>query len=350
MKRSKIVEALATPVRIIMGIPLAFRISNEESYSPDLERKNILARVRDNVLWLIKYREPNRFYNLYGFDLKNAVINQKEYINYLTFAHQRDEKNLLGDVRSQVILLRDKLLFYKYMVSSGMPVPNVFAAFINGKMYDTNLNVIKEDSILLERDYFVKELDGECASFVIHISDYEDYLNKKAEIRKHNCIFQRRIIQAPEMSIINPLSINTLRIITVYNNGQPYVFSALLRVGTKETGNVDNWAKGGLAIGIEKDGCLKKYGYYKPHFGGKTDFHPDSLVKFSEFCVPQYESACKAACEAHRVFYNIATIGWDVAITSDGPMFIEGNDNWEISLNQVVDNGLKTKWIKAMKD
>lgn len=48
--------------------------------------------------------------------------------------------------------------------------------------------------------------------------------------------------------------------------------------------------------------------------------------------------------------YNILTIVWDIAITDKGPCFIEGNDNWEISLQQVVDNGLKKQWKKAMKD
>ena len=32
----------------------------------------------------------------------------------------------------------------------------------------------------------------------------------------------------------------------------------------------------------------------------------------------------------HKHLYNIRSIGWDSAITPEGPVFIEGNDNWEI--------------------
>ena len=38
-------------------------------------------------------------------------------------------------------------------------------------------------------------------------------------------------------------------------------------------------------------------------------------------------------------YFNL--IGWDIAITPNGPLFIEGNDNMEISINQEVNGGLK---------
>ena len=135
---------------------------------------------------------------------------------------------------------------------------------------------------------------------------------------------------------------NTLRIVTINKNGKCYVLSSLLRVGTSKTGNVDNWAAGGLAIGIDNaTGYLKEYGFYKPVHGLKESVHPDTGVIFSDFKVPQYKEACELACKAHRAFYNIRAIGWDIAITENGPMFIEGNDNWEISLQQACDRPLK---------
>ena len=47
------------------------------------------------------------------------------------------------------------------------------------------------------------------------------------------------------------------------------------------------------------------------------------------------------ACRAHRTLYRIRAIGWDVAISDNGPVFIEGNDNWEISLNHAFDRSLR---------
>jgi hypothetical protein len=61
-----------------------------------------------------------------------------------------------------------------------------------------------------------------------------------------------------------------------------------------------------------------------------------------------YEDVLSAACEAHRYFYEIGAIGWDIAISENGPVFVEGNDNFEISLLQACDGPLKDKWKKAV--
>lgn len=85
-------------------------------------------------------------------------------------------------------------------------------------------------------------------------------------------------------------------------------------------------------------------------YGKKTDTHPDTNIKFEGFEIPYYKEAIKAVCTAHKLFYNINTIGWDIAITEEGPIFIEGNDNWEISLMQACDKGLKKEWRGIVKE
>ena len=251
---------------------------------------------------------------------------------------------------NQAVLLRDKFLFYKYMKSNSLPVPEVFVVLSDGKLYDSNYEPITLDSLAEEKDYFVKDQKGECASFVTHIKDFSDLKENWEEIRKHNCIFQKAIRQSAEMGEINSGSINTLRIVSINKNGMVYILSSVLRIGTKKTGNVDNWAKGGLAVGIDEHGALKQFGYYKPGYGTKTDVHPDSNIRFNSFSIPKWREVIDIVIKAHRVFHDIRSIGWDVAITENGPCFIEGNDNWEISLNQVADRGLKKDWRIAIGD
>lgn len=112
-------------------------------------------------------------------------------------------------------------------------------------------------------------------------------------------------------------------------------------MGTNATGNVDNWAAGGLAIGIQNNGYLKKYGFYKPGYGTKTEKHPDSKIEFEKYKVPMLNEAYELSIKAHKFFYNVGAIGWDIAITEDGPVFVEGNDNFEITLMQACDKPLK---------
>lgn len=312
------------------------------SYYPECKRKPLLQRILENILWIVKYHRANTFYTLYGLDRKNTSY--KEYIDEKGFWRGLDRVNYHRGHNAQVCLLRDKFLFYKYMKVNHCPVPEVFGILKNGKLYDENMERKTLESLWEKTDYFVKDIDGECASFVKHIKDFTELQSVLGQITKGNYILQKSIKQAAAMNILNAGAINTIRVITVNTSGEPKVFSAILRVGTKNTGNVDNWAKGGLAIGIQDNGYLKKYGFYKPGYGLKTDKHPDSQVIFEKFKVPMLEKALEKACEAHRFFYGIGAIGWDVAITENGPVFVEGNDNFEITLMQACNKPLKKEW------
>lgn len=334
--------------RIKSAVAQAPQIANMPSYYPEKRIKSYDTKLKENIEWAKKYGEANEYYTLYGLDVEGS--DASEYVDYYSFMVSRNKKNQIEKWGgSQTVLLRDKFLFYKYMQSNGMPVPEVFAIMIEGRIFDTKFNEIEVCRIENEKDYFVKDIDGECASFVKHINTFDDFLTIKERVSSGSFILQRRIFQSKEMSRLNPTAINTLRIVTINKNGTPYVLTALLRVGTSKTGSVDNWAAGGLAIGIEENGYLKEYGYYKPVHGLKADVHPDTKIKFSEYKVPMLNEALKAACEAHKAFYGLRAIGWDVAISEDGPIFVEGNDNFEITLQQVCDRPLKIAWIDAIQ-
>lgn len=317
-----------------------------KSYFPELQLKDKRTKLKENRLWARKYGEPNTFYTLYGLDVVGS--NQENFMDYYHFMTSRNRINRIGQLDCQVCLLRDKLIFYKYMKANGLPVPEVFAVLRNQKLYDINMNEIQLASLSHKEDYFIKSIDGECASFVKHVDNFTEFLRLYDELLKTTdygtYILQERVEQSEEMSKINPNSLNTYRIVTINKDNSTYLLTGILRVGTQKSGNVDNWAAGGLAIGIKDNGFLKKYGYFKPEHGLKVDRHPDTGVIFSNFNAPQYKEAIELALKAHKFFYGVKAIGWDIAIGVNGPIFIEGNDNWEISLNQACDRPLRKDW------
>lgn len=318
------------------------------SYYPEEKLKSEDERIADNVAWAKKYGEPNEFYTLYGLDRVGSIPD--DFMDYLHFMTSRNVVNHMGKLDSQLVILRDKFMFYKYMKSCGLPVPEVFAIWKKGKLYDVNFNEISWSDLEKRNDYFVKSIDGECASFVKHVKNFEELTKIKIEFEESGSyIFQERVVQSKKMNVLNPSAINTYRIVTINKEGKTYLLTALLRVGTKKTGNVDNWAAGGLAIGINENGYLKEYGFYKPIYGTKIDTHPDTKIKFSKFQAPEFHEAVELACRAHRTLYGIRAIGWDVAISENGPVFIEGNDNWEISLNQACDRPLRKEWEEVIR-
>jgi hypothetical protein len=96
-------------------------------------------------------------------------------------------------------------------------------------------------------------------------------------------------------------------------------------------------------------GRLAKDYYGKPdHGGGRVQRHPDSGIEFEGWEVPFYFEAVAMAKELHRRLYGIRSIGWDIAIGPDGPVIIEGNDNWE--LTQTPLTGMRKSFYSLLPD
>ena len=299
----------------------------------------------DNILWIIKYQEYNSHYNAYGLDIKGAL--HSEYLANRSYV--LSQRKIIKNSK-QVKLTNDKLIFFRYMKACGIPTPAVFAVIIDGKILDLNFQPVDMETLKERKNYFIKPIRGSLGSGIEQIHDFEEYCKSKENFMKGRFIVQESVTQHSEMNKLNPKSVNTLRLVTIMDkNGEVSLFSRLLRIGTSKSGYVDNWAKGSLIVGITKDGGLKKYGFYQPGFGTKEQMHPDSKIEFETFKIPYYSQAEEAVIRAHKFFYDMYSVGWDVAITENGCVIIEGNNLWNINGFQTANCGLKKKWHDAVK-
>lgn len=330
-----------------------------KSYFEEIgERKSTWVILWEQLLNILRYGYLNDFYFLYGFDRK-GFRNQKEYVDYALFRRKREVLNHQVE-NNHIVVLRDKLLFGLSAECYCIPTPHNIGYLANGKFINLDSKLEKPFEGLLELpdgEYFVKAYNGECADGVYKIeikvggllvegkeTSLADFQKKLGE---NGYLVQKKIdAQHPVISRIYPNSINTIRLVSVYDrkNKRAKAFTAVLRVGANGN-NVDNWAVGGLSIGIDiETGMLRKYGFYKPYFGRKADKHPNTGVIFEGIKVPFWKQLLEKAILFHEKLRDIHSIGWDIGITQDGPVFIEGNDNWEISFLQACNGGLKKEY------
>lgn len=339
-------------IKFVVRFPIIIRLLQEASYFPEKQRKSLMKRFFDLFLWAIKYGEINKFYNLYGQDVLEYDFLYTSYMDYNSFMQKRNYYNYKRFDHPQTVLLRDKFLFYHYLERFEIPVPSVFARYQNGIFYDEKMNIIDKINLKQYKDYFIKDTCGECASFVKHIDNYKELLLCQKDFSGgKDIIFQERIVQSDSLNTLNSSAVNTMRIVTFKDkDGRIQVFAAELRIGTEHTGAVDNAAAGGIMVGIKKDGSLRKWGLIKPGHGKELRLskHPDSGVVFEEFNINDYAIAEKIVKDAHRLFYNVHSIGWDVAFTEGGPVILEGNDNWEITGLQACNGGLRRRWLESL--
>lgn len=340
--------------KLLLEFVVHYRKYKQSSYYPEAKLKSGLRQYADHLVHIIKYGEIDRFYYLYGFDVVDSC-KAADYIDYRSFMKQRDRLNI-GSIHNYTCILRDKSLFATIAVAYGLPAVKELGVFSNTGSSIENIRGGEIYSLLEKTpELFFKPIDAECGAGIFCVSlrgntlYFDDApishecLSKKLREKNGRYLIQTRLVQHPEMNRLYAHSINTLRIVSVHNpkTGDIEILHSLLRVGAH--GNiVDNWAKGGLAIAVDADGRLSQYGFYKPNFGDKAKCHPDSHVEFQTFVVPYYQEAIDMVKRFHRLLSGIHSIGWDVAISPQGPVFIEGNDNWEISLHQAF-IGLKRK-------
>lgn len=330
------------------------------SYFPEYadRRKSRLRIYWEQFVHTIRYSAPNYFYFLYGLDIKGRENN---YVDYALFMRQRDGNNNITAPNSSVGVLRNKFYFGLIANSLGISTPHNIGIIHNGEIYDLSKRVTLSLSEFIHNltsrlDVFVKSIDGECGDGVYHaiISNGEISIGNRIYdvaafsqlLQGGRFLVQQCITQHEAINKIFNKAINTIRLETVYDykTGELKILPPLLRVGCGDN-NVDNWAMGGLAIGIDVEkGALKEYGFYKPTFGTKAMVHPNSGVVFKDYEIPYINEGIELAKKFHSYFPDIHSIGWDIAITEEGPCIIEGNDNWEISLVQICSYGLQQEF------
>jgi hypothetical protein len=57
--------------------------------------------------------------------------------------------------------------------------------------------------------------------------------------------------------------------------------------------------------------------------------HPKTGAPFADFQLPHWQEARKLAEHAAVLFLPLRTIGWDLALTDDGPLLLQGNAEWD---------------------
>lgn len=151
-------------------------------------------------------------------------------------------------------------------------------------------------------------------------------------------ILQAFLQQSEATARLHPESVNTLRLITFYDQDDVLMLSAVIRIGMGSS-QVDNISAGGLAVGIASDGRLKEYGFSK--HGKRFSAHPNGVV-FREQRIPGFQEAVALVRKLHRRLPDFRLISWDIAFNSlEEPVLIEVNlKQGELDFHQMANGPL----------
>ena len=191
---------------------------------------------------------------------------------------------------------------------------------------DETLTAEKLAAFLSGKAQFIfKPLEGSSGQGIVKYTknDWQDVKAFRDMLVKAGpAILEEIVIQHPDMARLCPTSVNTVRIATMLGDKQEGIVYAFLRIGNGKV--MDNVDCGGMAARVDlATGKLLTVGADKQ--GNTFDKHPITGTPIVGFQVPFFEEAKAMCLEAMRVVPQVRFVAWDVAITPEGPRFIEGN-------------------------
>jgi hypothetical protein len=163
-------------------------------------------------------------------------------------------------------------------------------------------------------------------------------------------LIQEYVEQHEVLREIQPGSLNTLRVITFLNDqGEVEILATLIKFAVG-SGMVDNVSQGGLAAGVDDHGIIQNAivensGSYEP-----VAIHPSTGRQIAGVEVPFYQEAVDLARRGQMHIPQLRTLGWDIAITSGGPVIIETNVFWGNVTQAIIRRGMITSGLRKVLD
>ena len=273
--------------------------------------KNRIVLFFDMIYCMFAYEIGYLDYLTFGF----AYIKKDKRKTFMTMSDNIKLTRSMND-REACAVFKDKLLLCK-----------TFAPYLNRGYVDLRDGFETFANFCENKEHFFAKVTGSYGGIgveKIHLEGKD--LRKLYEelMEKSMFLAEETIVQHPEMRKLCERSVNTIRIVTIVSDqGNPNVVYSLVRIG-RGTNDVDNVTSGGMYTVLSPEGkithpafCDKEVTYYTEH--------PATGFPLIGFQVPYFREAQELCRKAALVVPGVRYVGWDVAITPDGPALVEGN-------------------------
>ena len=150
-------------------------------------------------------------------------------------------------------------------------------------------------------------------------------------------LIQARLRNHAALERLNNDALSTVRVLTCLDErGEPEVVGAATRMAIGNNRVVDNLHAGGIAAAVELEtGVLGPASDLGADCSlGWVDAHPASNEPITDVALPMWDEVRSFAIRAHRSLGDRVLIGWDIAITPEGPVMVEGNGSPDLDIMQ----------------
>lgn len=342
----------------------------------------MIDRVRKIYSWLNKIQRESRINKVSLFvdfvSLRKKKISRREYGNYRMYSQskvfrdnflsytQAEEYWTILNPKQYACLARNKFLTYCLLNHSNIPTSELYVYYNPEQSVMTEMLAYDYDSVrfILETkkvvSCVVKPASDSAHGIGVFVcknvifSDNDCMLVKqdgmqlslKTVLGKIPLLFESVISQTEQFSLFNSSSVNTVRFMTaLYPNGEVKIITTFAKIG-RAGSDVDNAGGGGnvdCAIDVETGRIYNVIEFGSWQDIQKISCHPDSGVQMDGIIVNDWQYIKSKVLEFQARIPYLKTIGWDVAITDNGPVIVEINNWWDTTGQLFIGRGWKNE-------
>lgn len=329
---------------VVIGMILWFTAHNGGAVRK-LTNRSIMAQLGDQVWLYIKAGVLPPWYYIY--ELHRHPV-KREARSFIQRCECKDGvPSLLKQINPPASQLTDKVEFARACEAHGIPSVPVLAVV----RHDGVDGLRSLDQLAL--DLFVKPVDGKGGRGAQRWDYLGDGRYRSSEGKQTDAIgmliavaaaswsgrqlIQPRICNHSDLAPLNNGALATVRALTCLNeSGNPELLGAVMRMAIGDNHVVDNLHAGGIAAAVDLEtgrlGLASNLGMDCTM--AWLDRHPDSGARIEGFRLPYWDEFHAFSERAHRAFSDRILVGWDIAITPEGLMLVEGNGGPDLDIMQ----------------
>ncbi len=150
-------------------------------------------------------------------------------------------------------------------------------------------------------------------------------------------MFQEMIHMDGELAPYSPTAVGTFRIVTCHTPDGIRMLYGLWKIPGANSMADNFWRADSLIANIDTDsGNIVRCQQGKGLEAKEVEVHPDTDQPLVGLTIPKWEAVVKTALNIAALFQSSRIIGFDIALSDTGPVFIEANTNPDHGLYQIA--------------
>lgn len=172
-----------------------------------------------------------------------------------------------------------------------------------------------------------------------HAADVTDWdAFHRGLLERGELLLEEVIVQHPDLAAVCPGTVNTTRVTAFFDGTRTHVLAAAQKFGRGAVS--DQMTYGGFYTMLDDEGRAVGAGY--DSHDNIHEHHPESGVRIADFRLPRYDEVVAFVDEVARVVPDVRYVGWDIVVTPDGPVLVEGNWAAGVYENKPTATGIRT--------